>query len=111
MKLGILVTTNTNKDNVKGLTKAAVSKGHEVSIFCMGEGSRLLEEKDFMDLNSIDGVSMAFCDHSAGISGSDDRQAHKGDLAEDEDRQRRHGQRLRRDADVDGRSGVLEGAV
>jgi predicted peroxiredoxin len=65
MKLGILVTTNKHLEDVIGLTKAAVSKGHEVIIFNMDEGTKLLENDSFKELCKTKGVSMSFCDHSA----------------------------------------------
>jgi predicted peroxiredoxin len=66
MKLGILVTTDKHLDDIVGLTEAAVSKGHEVIIFNMDEGVRLLEKSAFTDLAAKGGVSMSFCDHSTG---------------------------------------------
>ena len=65
MNLGILVTTDRHKDAVLGLTEAAISKGHKVSIFSMDAGNKLLLEDDFMALCGHEGVKMSFCDHSA----------------------------------------------
>lgn len=65
MKLGILVTTDRHADAVLGLTKAAVSKGHEVIIFNMDAGTKLLGNDDFRKLCTMKGVTMAFCDHSS----------------------------------------------
>ena len=65
MKLGILVNTNKTKDDVIGLTKAALAKGHEVIIFNMDDGTKLLGDSEFSALCKVDGVSMSFCDHSA----------------------------------------------
>lgn len=67
MKLGILVTTDQNLDSVLGLTKAAVSKGHEVVIFNMDTGTKLLGDASFRELCTTSGVTMSFCDHSAGL--------------------------------------------
>jgi predicted peroxiredoxin len=47
-----------------GLTTAAVSKGHEVTIFAMDDGVRLLRGIGFSDLCKMNGVSICFCDHS-----------------------------------------------
>ena len=66
MKLGILVTTDRHLDHVLGLAKAAVAKGHEVMMFNMDAGTRLLGNPDFRALCTTKGVSMSFCDHSAG---------------------------------------------
>jgi predicted peroxiredoxin len=67
MKLGILVTTDQNLDAVLGLAKAAVSKGHEVVIFNMDTGTKLLGDGSFRELCKTSGVTMSFCDHSAGL--------------------------------------------
>jgi predicted peroxiredoxin len=65
MKLGILVTTDKNKDHILGLTRAALSKGHNVAIFNMDDGTKLLGDEAFSSLCKTEGVSMSFCDHSA----------------------------------------------
>ncbi len=65
MKLGILVNTDRHLDHIVGITKAALSRGHEVIIFSMDTGTRLLENPAFTDLQKLDGVSMSYCDHSA----------------------------------------------
>lgn len=65
MKLGMLVNTDRHLDDVKGLVNAALSKGHEVTIFTMGEGTRLLENPEYIGICKLKGVSMAFCDHNA----------------------------------------------
>lgn len=66
MKLGILVTTDRHLDDVVGLTDAAVAKGHEVIVFNMDAGTKLLGNEKFRQLCKKTGVTMAFCDHSAG---------------------------------------------
>jgi predicted peroxiredoxin len=65
MKLGILITTDRHLDDIVGLTKAAVSKGHEVIMFNMDDGNKLLTNTAFTDLCKTEGVTMAYCDHSA----------------------------------------------
>ena len=65
MKLGILVTTDKHLEAVTGLTRAALKKGHDVSIFSMDDGSRLLAEPAFADLSTEDKVEMGFCEHNA----------------------------------------------
>lgn len=65
MKLGIFVNTDRHLTDVLGITKAALSKGHEVIIFNMDDGSKLLTNPAFTDLCKEKGVSMSFCDHSA----------------------------------------------
>jgi len=65
MKLGIFVNTNEHLAAVVGITTAALSKGHSVSIFAMDDGTRLLSDPSFTALSGRAEVSMAFCDHSA----------------------------------------------
>jgi predicted peroxiredoxin len=65
MKLGILVNTNRHLKDVVGLTKAAIAKGHEVMLFNMDDGTKLLGTPEFKELCSTKGVIMSFCDHSA----------------------------------------------
>ena len=65
MKLGILVNTSKHLGDIIGLTEAATSRGHDVIIFAMDEGTRLLEEPLFTGLGTKQNVNMGFCDHSA----------------------------------------------
>lgn len=65
MKLGILVNTDRHRDHVIGLVRAAVSKGHEVILFNMDDGTKLLANTEFSELCGTKGVTMSFCDHSA----------------------------------------------
>ncbi len=65
MKLGILINTDRHLNDVLGLTKAALAKGHEVIIFNMDEGTKLLAEPLFRELCSLNGVTMSFCSHNA----------------------------------------------
>lgn len=65
MKLGILVNTNAHLAAVVGITKAALAKGHTVTIFAMDDGTRLLSDHAFSGLSHSAGVTMALCDHSA----------------------------------------------
>jgi len=65
MKLGILVNTNKHPEDILGITKAALGKGHTVNIFIMDDGTRLLSESSFTGLCKSEGVKMSFCDHSA----------------------------------------------
>ncbi|MEC4685597.1 MAG: DsrE family protein [Nitrospirota bacterium] len=65
MKLGILVNTDKHLDDIAGITEAAVSKGHEVILFAMDDGTKLLENPSYTELCKLQGVTMSFCDHSA----------------------------------------------
>ena len=61
MKLGIFVDTDRHLAAVIGIAKAAVAKGHEVVIFAMDGGTKLLPNPDFTALCSVKGVSMSYC--------------------------------------------------
>ena len=65
MKLGILINTDRHLSDILGITKAAFSKGHEVIIFNMDEGTRLLGNPSFWELCGMNGVRMSFCDYNA----------------------------------------------
>ena len=64
MKLGILVNSDEHLEEIRGMTEAAISRGHRVDIFVMDDGVKLLVEKGFSSLCGIDGVHMSFCEHS-----------------------------------------------
>lgn len=61
MKLGILVNTDRHLDHLIGITTAAVSKKHEVIIFTMDDGLKLLNNSDFCALGRLPGVQMNYC--------------------------------------------------
>ncbi len=65
MKLGILVNTDRHLQDIVGLTRAAVAKGHEVALFTMDEGTRLLGSPSYTDLCRLPGVAVSVCEHSA----------------------------------------------
>ena len=65
MKLGILVTTDDHPEAVLGITNAASSKGHEVSIFVMDGGTLLLTRPEVQELSARQKIVMSFCEHSA----------------------------------------------
>ncbi len=65
MKLGILVNTDRHLAHILGLTAAATAKHHEVVIFAMDRGVRLLDDESFAELGGAEGVSLGFCSHSA----------------------------------------------
>ncbi len=64
MKLGVIITTDKNLDQILGITRAALSKGHEVNIFSMDLGVKLLEDSSFKALCKESGVTMSYCDYS-----------------------------------------------
>jgi predicted peroxiredoxin len=61
----MFVNTDRHLAHVVGLTRAALSKGHEVVIFNMDDGTKLLGTPEFSALCKTAGVTMSFCDHSA----------------------------------------------
>ncbi|MDH4029047.1 MAG: DsrE family protein [Nitrospirota bacterium] len=69
MKLGILVNTNKQANNLIGLTKAALSKGHEVIVFFMDDGVKLLSNKKVTSLCNNSNISMSFCDYTTQKNG------------------------------------------
>jgi predicted peroxiredoxin len=64
MKLGILVNTDRHAEDITGIASAVAGKGHEVIIFFMDEGVRLLHDPGVADLCRLEGVSMSFCDYT-----------------------------------------------
>jgi predicted peroxiredoxin len=65
MKLGILVNTEDHLVDVIGLTKAAIERGHEITIFTMDVGTRLFKHSEYSEMCGLNGVKMCFCDHNA----------------------------------------------
>ena len=65
MKLGIHIKTDRHLEHLVGIVNAAVSKGHEVMIFTMAGGERLLENPQFSGMCSNPKVKMSYCDHDA----------------------------------------------
>jgi len=65
MTLGILINTDKHLEHITGLAKTALSRGHQLIIFTMDIGTKLLESPELMKLCAIKGVSMSFCDLNA----------------------------------------------
>lgn len=65
MKLGILVNTDKHLAEIAGITRAATAKGHEVVLFAMDDGTRLLGEDAYVSLAELASVKSSYCDHSA----------------------------------------------
>ena len=70
MKLGMLINTAKHLDDVLGICRAALASNHQVIIFAMDEGTRLLENEAFVSLAELEDVSMSLCDHSAKMFGA-----------------------------------------
>jgi len=64
MKLGILLNSDKFCQILVGLTRTSVGRGHEVIIFAMDDGVKLLENKDCTQLSELDGVNFSYCDHN-----------------------------------------------
>ncbi len=71
MKLGIFISTNRNLHHLTGIVGEAVARGHEVKVFVMDAGSKLLETDEFRRLCGLEGVESAFCDLNAKAAGVD----------------------------------------
>ncbi len=67
--LGILVNSDRHLKHIQGLTRAALARGHAVSVFVMDAGSRLLQDAALLGLADLPGVTLSLCDHSARRSG------------------------------------------
>jgi predicted peroxiredoxin len=65
MKLGIHIKTDRHLAQVTGIVNAAVAKGHEVLIFTMAGGERLLENAKYAELCKNPRIKMSYCDHNA----------------------------------------------
>lgn len=70
MKLGILVNSDRNLEAITGMTRAALAKGHEVLLFAMDDGTRLLADPGYVALCRLPGVDMSFCQESATRKGT-----------------------------------------
>ncbi len=64
MTLGILVTTDKFKEEIIGITKTAVKKGHRVIIFFMDEGCKLIMDKSIISLKNMHNITMSICDYN-----------------------------------------------
>ncbi len=69
MKLGILVNSDRHFGAITGIAHAASAKGHEVILFAMDAGTRLLVEPACAALCRLPGVSLSFCQESATRAG------------------------------------------
>ena len=65
MRLGILVKTDRHLDKLEGIALAALGQGHEVEVFVMDGGVKLLGEPSVAELSTREGASVAFCGYNA----------------------------------------------
>jgi predicted peroxiredoxin len=66
----MLINTAKHLDQIVGICRAALAKNHQVIVFAMDEGTRLLENPAFVALAEFEGVSFSLCDHSAKTFGA-----------------------------------------
>lgn len=69
MKLGILLNKDRHLEHLIGVTMAAIKAKHEVIIFVMDAGTKLLENEKLINLSNLENVSVSFCSHSASEHG------------------------------------------
>ena len=69
MKLGILVNTDRHSEDLVGIAKAALSKGHEVIVFFMDSAVKLLSSEDIKGLCAHPGISISYCDYTTEKNG------------------------------------------
>ena len=69
MKLGILVNTDRHEHDIVGIAKAALSKGHEVIVFVMDSGVKLLSSPNIKDLCDNPAISISYCDYTTEKNG------------------------------------------
>ena len=67
-KIGVLVNTDRNADDIVGFVKAAVDSGSQVSMFVMDDGTMIT--KELYD-QLCDVAEIALCDHSAREKGAE----------------------------------------
>lgn len=65
MNLGIVITQTPYANQIIELTKAAVKRGHSVSIFMTDDGIYLVKNSAVADLRKLDNVDMSLCNYSA----------------------------------------------
>lgn len=65
MKLGIIINTDRHLADIMGIVNAAIFKKHEVILFNMDEGTKLVVASEFAELSKTKGITMSFCSHSA----------------------------------------------
>jgi len=71
MTLGILVNSDRFPEMVRSLTSAASNRGHNVIVFFMDSGTKLLENESIVELKTLKNVELSLCDHSAKHHGID----------------------------------------
>jgi len=65
MRLGFLVTQTIHANKIIDMAKAALRRGHSLSIFMTDDGVSLVRNSGVTDLRKLENVEMSLCDHSA----------------------------------------------
>ncbi|RJQ49436.1 MAG: hypothetical protein C4538_02195 [Nitrospiraceae bacterium] len=65
MNLGILITSTPHANKIIEITKAALKRGHHVSIFMTDDGIYLVKNGGVANLRELDNVEMSICNFSA----------------------------------------------
>ncbi len=58
------MNSNSYPQTLVGLTRSSIAMGHDVTIFAMDDGVKLLENKDCVLLAELEGVHISYCEHS-----------------------------------------------
>ena len=64
MNIGFLITRDAYADKIAAIAKAAIGRGHTVSIFMTDDGVRLLKDSSIAGLKDA-GADVSLCDFSA----------------------------------------------
>lgn len=75
---GILVTTDKYRDDIVGLTEAAVRRGHRVILFFMDKGCCLVTDEKIASLKKMHGVTISLCDFNRKTMGISDSEIPDG---------------------------------
>lgn len=65
MDIGIIVTQTPHANKIVEIAKAALKRGHKVSIFMTDDGIYLVRNSAFTDLRKLENVEMSLCNYSA----------------------------------------------
>lgn len=72
MHIGIIATTSDAREAVIGLSRAAVERGHRVSLFLTDSAVRLCLDPEVAELGRLPGLAATFCSHSVRHAGIDE---------------------------------------
>lgn len=71
MKVGILVTSEGRMGVLEGLVEALCGRSHDVTVFIMDEGTRLLGRSELSALCTRYPIRVSYCDYNAKKLGVD----------------------------------------